>query len=259
MADAEHGGVLDLASEEALGRIFSAARYALVGRVADSVTHDVNNLLGAGVAYSELVALEKNLSPESKRMLGEIVDSLLRGSALMNGLTALTRKETEQALPIDASKLAAETLHLAGHTLRRGGVTVESHLRPPDAVLVGDPPRLQVALLQLIMNAQEALEALPAGERVLRITTEVDEAGGAFHVWNSGPAVPESIRAEMFAPFFTTKGYPHLGVGLSAARVVAEQHDGALTYAPETGFTLYVAHFPAFARRLRELRRHGAS
>lgn len=251
MSAESSGAYLDPASPENLERIISASRYGTVGRLADSVTHDLNNVLGASVAYAELISLEAGLGPESRRMLSEIVSSLLRGSELMASLTALTRADILRSAPFDAATLARQAVQLTGYVLKRSRIGVEAQVPEHDITVVGDAPRVQVALLHLINNAREALEALDAAERHLRISVSSTEDAVEFSVWNAGSAIPEDARAEIFAPYFTTKPAPHLGLGLHAARMAARLHEGDLTYSPESGFHMRIRRFPEFARKMR--------
>jgi signal transduction histidine kinase len=251
MSTESSGSYLNPASPENLERILSASRYGTVGRLADSVTHDLNNMLGASVAYAELIGLEAGLRPESRRMLGEIVSSLLRGSELMASLTALTRADILRAAPFDAATLARQALLLAGYVLKRSKVSIETHIPEHDITVVGDAPRLQVALLHLINNAREALEANGDTERQLCISVSYTEDAVQFSAWNSGPAIADTLRAKIFEPYFTTKPSPHLGLGLHAARAAALLHEGELRYCPEQGFELSIRRFPEFARKMR--------
>lgn len=250
MAVMDSGSFLDLTSSDAQDRILSAARYAQVGRVADSVTHDVNNLLGASMAYAEIVALEPGVSDEGRRMLAQVVSSALRCSELIAGLTALTRKEALLAKPANIVDLFRRTLAFDLFMIRRARINVVEAWPEIDATTVGDPPRLQLALSHLLSNAREALQLEPEGARELRVGLELfGEHDAVLTVWNSGPPIPESLREHMFEPFYTTRPTPHLGLGLFAARLAAELHDGSLGYTPESGFTFRFSRYPAYVRK----------
>lgn len=250
MSEADSGVFLDLHSDDALERVLSAARYAQVGRVADSVTHDVNNLLGATMAYAEIVSLEPGISDDGRRMLAQVVSSALRCSELVGGLTALTRKEVILAKHANVVQLFRRAVALEVFMLRRAKVTVIEAWPEEETTLVGDPPRLQLALSHLLTNAREALSQRPAGEaRELKVSlTLLGEHDAQLQVWNSGPPIPEAVRAHMFEPLYTTRPAPHLGLGLFAARRAAELHDGALTYDPEAGFCFSFSRYPRYAR-----------
>lgn len=251
MPEETPGAFLDPSSEDMLARVASAARYAQIARTADSVTHDVNNLLGAGSAYAELIGLDANINDETRRMLNEIVTSLSRCGTLVASLTALTRKEAVLANGANAGALLRDSIMMSGHALRRARVALEEQYPTQELTIVGDTPRLQVALLNLIANAREQAESLDTSLRQVRVSVETEGEFVTFHVHNAGPAIPDSLRETMFEPYFTTKPAPALGVGLYIARAAAELHDGTLTYTPEQGFALRINRYPAYARKAR--------
>ena len=243
--------MLDPASEDMLARIASAARYAQIARTADSVTHDVNNLLGAGSAYAELIGLDAGISDEHRRMLNEIVTSLSRCGSLVASLTALTRKEALLANGANACGLLRDALMMSGHALRRSRVALEECIPPTEITVVCDAPRIQIALLSLLANAREQAESMEPAARGVRASVEQNDDQVVFRFANDGPEIPVALREQIFQPYFTTKPSPALGLGLYIARATAELHDGSLSYAPETGFSLAINTYPAYARALR--------
>jgi signal transduction histidine kinase len=101
---------------------------------------------------------------------------------------------------------------------------------PP--VVTGDPIQLQQVILNLVMNAVEAMRESPNGARVLRIETEAASDGTALiRVRDSGPSVDPKVADQMFEPFFTTKS-GGMGMGLSICKTIIEAHGGLLTATP---------------------------
>ena len=250
VSNSDPGAYLDLQSGDALERILSSARYAQVGRVADSVTHDINNLLGASMAYAEIVALETGVSDEGRRMLAQVVGSAMRCSELITCLTSLTRKESLVAKPANVIELFQRTIGLDAFMMRRVKIALEQSWPERETTIVGDPARLQLAFSHMLSNAREALELESVESRVVRIGLELlGEHDAALTVWNSGPEISVAVREHMFAAFYTTRPTPHLGLGLFAARQAAELHDGSLDYVPGNGFVFRFSRYPAFARK----------
>lgn len=251
MSELDAGRRLNPADDDVLARLVSTARYALVGRLANSVTHDINNVIGAGVAYAELVSHDKGISADSRRMLGEVINSLMRGSAMMTGLTVLARPEQLQANAVDLVGLARNTVQMNAFFLKRERTEWEECLPETQVSVLGDAPAIQVALQHLLVNAREALAGLPAEERRLRVTVTDSGDSAELAVWNAGVPLDAARFEECVAPFFTTKAPPHVGLGLHAVRMIAILHDGELAYGPESGFVLRLARHPAFAQQLR--------
>ena len=78
--------------DELENRLLQLFRYSQIGQCVNSVTHDVNNLLGAIMAYSELISMDESIAADSKRMLGEVVEAVRKASGLMGNLTDIARK-----------------------------------------------------------------------------------------------------------------------------------------------------------------------
>lgn len=231
---------LETLSGEALEKVLALFRYGQIGRYVNGVTHDVNNLLGAVLAYAELIGLNDTLSPESCRMASEIIAAVQQSTALVNGLTEIARKPQPKTAPTNIIQLARRAINLRAYDLRKAKVTVETDFPEQPLDHVADGPRLQEALLYVLSNAMEAVSA--SDSRVVRIRIRQVDGATDIVIWNSGPPVPESDRERIFDAFYTTKGEEHLGLGLTVARQTARRHDGDLVYVPEDGFVL---HLPA--------------
>lgn len=234
--EGESGRKLDFeALCERLPRLF---RFIQLGRCINGVAHDVNNFLGAMLAYAELASLDTGISDESRRMISEITDGVAKCSQLINSLTDIARKEKNSASMIDLVGLVNRLLKLRSYALRVDQITIETDLPSSLPSVVGDAPKIQLALLYILMNAQEAVDQ--CSRKVIRIGVSKMPDGLEFTCRDSGAPVPEDLREIIFQPFFTTKGDPHLGLGLSTARSIAELHEGTLIYTPERGFILYL-------------------
>jgi len=218
-----------------LPRLF---RFIQLGRCVNGVAHDVNNYLGAMLAYAELASLDTGISDESRRMITEIMDGVTKCSQLINSLTDIARKEKNSASMIDLVGLVNRLLKLRSYALRVDQITVETDLPSGLPSVVADAPKIQLAMLYILMNAQESVEQ--CSRKVIQLGVGKAPDGLEFTCRDSGDPVPEDLRETIFQPFFSTKGDPHLGLGLSIARSIAELHEGTLTYAPERGFVLYL-------------------
>jgi len=223
----------DAAWEERFGALF---RYAQVGRCVNGVTHDINNILGAIMAYSELVGLESGLTDQARGMLEEVVSSVARCTDLIGTLTSIARKDKISADIIEPAKIATDVLKLRDYALRVDRVRLESQVSEDLPTIVADSPKVLLALIYLFMNAQEAVAA--AETKILRFRVQREEGGVSFQVWNSGPPLADDAIAQAFEPFQGDKDGLHLGFGLHAARQIAALHEGTLTYDPDKGFVL---------------------
>ncbi len=224
---------VDLQSKDALDRLQGLFRYSQVGRCVNSVTHDVNNFLGVVLNYAELIDMDSDLSPESQRMVGEIVEGVRKCSNLLGVLTSIARKDKPNVSVVNPSKLVGDVLDLRRYDIRINQIQLDEELACQAAVTL-DLPKFELALVYLISNAIDAV----GDSTDRRIKVKMLDVGDAVElvVWNSGPVVPPEQRDAVFKPFFTTKDGDHLGLGLAVAEAIAQYHGGQLIYDPDRGF-----------------------
>jgi len=228
--------IVDLSSPEATERILRLFRYAQLGRCVNSVTHDVNNYLGAILAYVELVGMESTLSAESQRMLREVAGAVNKSSALITSMTDIARREKPDVRLIEPKDLIDRVVSLRSFDVKFGRVQLQVDYAPSLGTLSVDLPKLQLALLYLFSNALEALANVEDRRMSIRAQTAGSDIELAVH--DSGPGVTPEERDRIFLPFYTTKGTDHLGLGLPSARAILELHRGSLTYDAARGFVM---------------------
>ncbi|NUM56225.1 MAG: HAMP domain-containing histidine kinase [Candidatus Hydrogenedentes bacterium] len=238
-------GRIDLTSDDARERLQRVFRHAQVGRSVSSVTHDLNNYLGAIMAYAELAGMDAGVTPDTKRMLGEVVNAVRKSSALVASLTDVARKEKPDVRIMDPAQLAERVLDLRRYDLRVANVALETRYDASLPLISINLPRLQLATMYLVSNA---IEALDGRERKKLAVSVCRKDGGVEIVFadSAGP-IDENVRAAMFDAFYTTKGIDHLGLGLALARATIEEHGGTLAYSPETGFVISLPTKTAYA------------
>lgn len=226
----------DFRPEDSIERLECLFRHAQTGTCVNGVAHDLNNHLGAVLAYAELVSLSKSLSPDDRNKLTEIIGAVGKCAALVSALTAIARKERPLASPANLDAVTEHALSLQMYDLRSARIAVERHYQDPVPSRTVDRPKLVRALLCLLTNAEEALER--ENEKKLRVSICEEGADAKIIVWNSGPAVPEPDRERIFEPLVSaTEGDP-FGLRLFYARKTAELHGGTLDYSPTEGFVL---------------------
>lgn len=213
-------------------------RYIAVGRCSDGVTHDINNFLGAAMAYAELVELEVGLRDEAKRMLREIVNRLQHAATMMGDLTTIARRRfsnPSMVIPVDIVKA---TLKLRDYAFRVQNTKVQVDIAPDVGAILGDGPKIQLALIYLLLNAEEALATVE--QKLVRVYLCDHPDGISISVWDAGEGLSPEAFAEALAPGFTTQRGPNTGLGLTAVQHIATAHGGDLTYTREGGFRLYL-------------------
>jgi signal transduction histidine kinase len=219
-------------------RLARVCRFSQIGRCVNSVTHDVNNYLGAIMAYAELVAMEPGLSDDAQRMLREITGAVRKSSDLIGNLTDLARRDRRDMRVIEPAALAERVLDLRRYELKVGHIRLETAYGSEVKPFSVDLPKAELALMYLVSNAIEAIE--PIEDKRVRVEVRAENGCVMFGVADSAEAIPAETCDRMFEPGFTTKDGPHLGMGLFVARAIARAHDGDLDYQPETGFRMRI-------------------
>ena len=247
---------MELQSEELRERMVRVFRAAAVGSCVNSVTHDVNNSLGAILAYSDLLGMVGGLSPESQRMLNQIGTAVQKCSELISSLTSIARPERADSSVVDVSQLCTQVVELRGYDFRTAQVDLVSTSEENIPSLIIDVPKLKIAIIYVLANALDAVrenaapQAAPGERPKAAIHVAKVDGGVEIRISNSAPPVPEADRDRMFDPFFSTKPSPHLGLGLTLARNAIHYHDGELTYDPSQGFVIRLPRLNSLAQKL---------
>lgn len=205
-------------------------RWVLVSSVVRGTVHSVNNILQTIGGQAEMLGQRSGGEEDVRRRAERIVAQTGRAAAYMRELSAVGRATVEGADRVDVRQSVDRAFALREYDLMRAGVAfevvVEAERLP--ACRIG-PQALAVVLLNLMLNAEQALARVPDA----RIRVRLSHASGriTLQVRDNGPGVPHDIRAHMFEPFFTTGRLgATLGLGLPVARHLAEQHDGHLVF-----------------------------
>jgi two-component system C4-dicarboxylate transport sensor histidine kinase DctB len=234
----EHESAETPALDQYTPRTDEIARYLAVGRCVDGVTHDINNYIGAAMAYAELVMLEDGLRDEAKRMLNEVVDRLTHTARMVSDLTTVARRRFSNPSMVLPADVVKATLQLRDYSFKLIRANIFTDLAPDVGAILADGPKVQLALIYLLLNAEEAL--MEAEVKELCITLRDEDEGVSIYIRDSGPGLSEEAFAAALAPGQTTRTGPNIGLGLTATQAIAQLHGGDLTYTPDTGFRLHL-------------------
>jgi signal transduction histidine kinase/ActR/RegA family two-component response regulator len=216
----------------------AAQRLEAMGRLAGNVAHDFNNLLTAMRAYVDLVAADP-AAPTAQDDLRELARTIDRAGGLTGQLLAFARRRPVARAPLDLALLVEENARIL-EQLAGTRIHVRRSLPREPAVVLGDRTQLEQVLVNLVVNARDAM---PDGG-TLDIT--VGSGGTAdtvrLSVRDEGVGIPAEIRDRIFEPFFSTKGGGGTGLGLATCYGIVQQHAGSLsvTSTPGEGSTFHV-------------------
>ncbi|MCC7377445.1 MAG: hypothetical protein IT581_22480 [Verrucomicrobiales bacterium] len=237
-------------TEELLARqrneLAHMSRVTMLGELSGSLAHELNqplaSILSNAQAAQRFLAKDPPDLPELRAILTDIVDEDRRAGEIIRRLRGLLKKGEEQHHELDPNLLVQEVLRLVRNDLLNQGVEVQIDLHPNPPVVLGDRVQLQQVLVNLILNACEAMSAQPRPERRFKITTAIAVDGSLdLTVSDRGPGIPDDKLEQVFTPFFTTKS-SGMGLGLSVCRTILSAHHGRLwaTNSPDGGAVFHL-------------------
>jgi len=211
------------------------ARLTTMGELAASIAHEVNQPLGAIVGNADICLRWLKEEPVDLTMVREALEDIAsdghRASQVISRIRSLVKKQAPAKAPVDLGDIARDVLALVSHEAQRKQVKLGSHLNPSLPPVAADRVQLQQVLLNLAMNAIEAMSEIEVGTRELKVETEVLEKSVLVTVSDSGPGFDGMQAEQIFKPFHTTKS-GGMGMGLPISRSIIESHGGKLWAEP---------------------------
>jgi C4-dicarboxylate-specific signal transduction histidine kinase len=209
-----------------------------LGELAASIAHEVNQPLAAIVSSGEScmrwIDREKPELEEAKLSLQRIIQCSLRANDVITGIRALSKKCVPQRQHHAFDKIVTDALVLVQHEMSHKHIKQHLSLDAPHARINGDRVQLQQVIINLVMNACQAMGNSCEGVRSLKLRTWVERSEVMMEVSDSGTGFDEADLPSLFNPFYTTKS-EGLGMGLSICRSIIEFHDGRIWAANNKG------------------------
>jgi len=224
------------AEQEARDRrseLTQASRLALAGEVTASIAHEINQPLGAILANAgaaEALLRRGMVSvDELHAIIADIKQADLRASEVIRRVRALVSSRESEHKAEDLNSTISDVLTFVQGEAERRGVIIDAALAPEMPRLVMDRVQLQQAIVNLCINAMDAMAETARERRRLGVRTGVRVEGGVeIVVTDTGPGIPPDQLPRLFESFFTTKAQG-MGLGLSISRSIVEAHDGTLS------------------------------
>lgn len=210
------------------------SRLTTLGELAASIAHEVNQPLSAIITYAQSGRrwLERE-APEAAEVadcLDHIVSNGNRAAEVIARIRNFARKSEPRHTEVDIGRLADETVALLHHDLQARKIELHRSIPAERNIVVGDRVQLQQVLMNLLLNAEQAMADVPEDDRELGISIVREETHVLIEVRDSGPGLGSVDPERLFKPFYTTKG-DGLGMGLAISRSIVEHHVGSLTAA----------------------------
>nr|WP_245310616.1 ATP-binding protein [Bradyrhizobium valentinum] len=207
-------------------------RVTTMGQLTASIAHEVNQPIAATVTNAQaalrwLRAQPPNLG-EVRDSLGRIVEDGQRAGNVIGGIRALINKLPPRKDRFDLNEAIVEMVVLTRSEVVKHGISLQTELAPGLPMVEGDRTQLQQVILNLILNAIEAMGGIDWGRRELRINTGREAGGGVLvTVRDSGPGLDPADVEHVFKAFYTTKP-KGMGMGLAICRSMVEAHGGRM-------------------------------
>ncbi len=225
---------------EAQQELERVSRQTTIGAMTASIAHEINQPLSAIIASGNaglrwLTRKDPDLDEVEKALQG-IVDDGLRAADIITSIRGMFRKDNHERLLLSVNDLVREVLTLIHGDLERRQIILRSEFHDALPKITGERVPLQQVLLNLIMNAADAMSAVTGRERLLTIQAAPNEHTSVrVTVEDTGCGIDQAHVDRIFDPFFTTKSHG-MGLGLSICRSIIEAHGGRLWALPRSPF-----------------------
>jgi PAS domain S-box-containing protein len=237
----------DEALQETQDKLAQVTRRQMMGELAAAIAHEVNQPLtaivtNANFSFRQLKGSSPNLV-ELRTAITEIMNDGTRASAVISRIRGLLVKETPRRAELNINEIIQGVTTLLRNELTRDHLNLRTELAANLPRVHGDSVQLQQVLINLIMNAREAmrLTAEPPGRLLIRSAKKADSV--LVQVQDSGPGIEPGLADRIFEPFFTTKG-EGIGMGLSISHSIIESHGGHLSLVSSSQGALFEFTLP---------------
>ncbi len=231
-------------------QLTQSEKLSSIGLLAAGVAHEVNTPLAVISSYTQMLSKQMSADPRLSPILDKITRQSFRASEIVNGLLNFSRTGSTEFATLDLHPLIRDTVTLIDHQLKTARIDVQLRFDPHPALIHGNQGKLQQVMLNLLMNARDAL--LRADEPRMTITTVSEGSCLLLRIADTGSGISAENLARIYDPFFTTKTKPRegehkgTGLGLAVTYGIMQEHGGQIRVesTPEMG-TTFELEFPA--------------
>jgi PAS domain S-box-containing protein len=214
--------------EEDEQRALMTSKLASIGELASGVAHELNNPLTSVIGYAQLLADSEDVPAEVKADLNRIYQESQRATKIVQNLLSFARPRKPEKICFDPNDLVQKTLDLRAYEMKTSNIRVYKNLEPELPEIKADYHQLQQVILNILINAEQALAEMKRRGKIT-VTTRVVEDCVRICIADNGPGIPRENISRIFDPFFTTKEVGKgTGLGLSVCHGIVTAHGGNL-------------------------------
>ena len=239
--------VRERALRDAHAQLVQSEKMAAFGQLGAGIAHEVKNPLAGILSCAQLAADDLDELSPVRKDLKLIEKEARRCKTIIDNLLKFARQEKAERTPTDVNAVISDSVAILTHQMELNETRLETDLAPDLPEILGNANQLQQVLMNLMINAQQAMEGTKGKIRISSCRT--GSGGVELRVTDTGPGIPEAIRTKLFEPFFTTKPPGKgTGLGLSVSFGIVKEHRGEIAVESEVGAgTTFVVTLPPSA------------
>ena len=228
----------EMMTHEARTQLAHVARVTTLGELTTSIAHEVNQPLAATAINGNACLLWLSAQPpnleEARQAIERIVSDTSRANHIIERIRSLAKRSSPQTELLNINKIIREILLLTSNEIQSNHITLTTDLSDDLPLILGDHVQLQQVILNLIINAIEAMNGVASDGRVLLVSSASDKSDGVLvAVRDTGPGLAPGTIDQIFDAFYSTKN-SGLGMGLAISRSIIEAHNGRVWAEPNT-------------------------
>ena len=222
-----------------------AGRRLTMSALTSSIAHELGQPLSSMIHNAQAGRMMLTADRVTPDTMGEILSDIetegVQATQIIDRHRTMLRGRQLDTKPIDLHGVVHESLALVAHDMRTRQIEATVNLSSSPCIILGDEVLLQQVMVNLLMNAMDAMAETPPMRRRVTVSTDVSAAEVAISVRDAGTGLPEQINGGLFAPFVTTKAHG-LGIGLTITQTIVEAHRGTIDARnnPEGGATFTI-------------------
>ena len=210
-------------------QLIQSEKMSAIGQLVSGVAHELNNPLAGISAFAQLLLAEKKFPPDQRTAAETIYSEARRASRIVQNLLTFARQHKAEKVPTTINQVLDDTLELRGYELRVRGIDVRREYDDSLADTMADAHQLQQVFLNLITNAEQAMEQRDGHHHRLTVRTRRNGEAVRIEVEDTGGGIPANLIERIFNPFFTTKPTGSgTGLGLSISLGIVREHEGRI-------------------------------
>ncbi len=236
----------DITSQRLIhSKMLQTEKMAALGQLVSGIAHELTNPLTSIMGYAQLL-LSRRAGPERGADARKIYQEAERAGRIVKNLLLFARETKPERRAVDLNEIVERTLALRSYELKVENIAVELELDPDLPTTLGDATQLQQVVLNLIVNAEQAIQQGRGPGRIRVRTQRLSGQRLALEVADDGPGIPPEIASRIFDPFFTTKPVDvGTGLGLSIVYGIVKEHGGEVSVQSQPGHgAAFLVEFP---------------